>query len=203
MKEITKIVVTGGPCGGKTSAMKHIKEVFTKEGYTVLFISETATELISGGVAPWTCYTNAEYQCIQMKMQLRKEELYQEAAEHIPGDRFLIVCDRAELDNRAYMNDEEFAWVLKVNGWTEEELLAPYHAVFHLETAAKHTHSEIYSLDNNTARYETPEGACEVDDKLLKAWDHHPRRYIIHSSDNFDDKMQELIDCIRLALQTL
>ena len=37
MKEITKIVVTGGPCGGKTSAMKHIKEVFTKEGYTVLF----------------------------------------------------------------------------------------------------------------------------------------------------------------------
>ncbi len=203
MKEITKIVVTGGPCGGKTSAMKHIKDVFSREGYTVLFISETATELISGGVAPWTCNTNAEYQCIQMKMQMRKEELYQEAALHIPGDRFLIVCDRAELDNKAYMNDEEYAWVLKVNGWTEEELIAPYDAVFHLETAAKHGGAAFYQLDNNTARYESPEGACQVDDRLIEAWKNHPHHYIIEYSDDFEEKMNRLIECIRDILKTL
>ena len=50
--EITKIVLTGGPCAGKTTAMSRIQTHFTKMGYTVLFIPETATELITGGVAP-------------------------------------------------------------------------------------------------------------------------------------------------------
>ena len=53
--EIRKIVITGGPCAGKTTAMSWIQNEFSKLGYTVLFVPETATELISGGVAPWTC----------------------------------------------------------------------------------------------------------------------------------------------------
>ena len=53
--EMTKIVITGGPCAGKTTAMSWIQSNFTKLGYTVLFVPETATELISGGIAPWTC----------------------------------------------------------------------------------------------------------------------------------------------------
>ena len=64
--QITKIVITGGPCGGKSTAMRWISHVFTEAGYKVLFVPETATELICGGVAPWTCGTNAEYQKVQM-----------------------------------------------------------------------------------------------------------------------------------------
>ncbi len=33
--------------------MSWIQSNFTKLGYTVLFVPETATELITGGVAPW------------------------------------------------------------------------------------------------------------------------------------------------------
>lgn len=50
--KISKIVITGGPCGGKSTALGRIKDRFTAKGYRVLFVSETATELISGGVAP-------------------------------------------------------------------------------------------------------------------------------------------------------
>lgn len=57
---IHKIVITGGPCAGKTTAMSWIQNAFTKRGYRVLFVPETATELITGGVAPWTCGTNLE-----------------------------------------------------------------------------------------------------------------------------------------------
>ena len=46
--EITKIVITGGPCAGKTTALSWIQSNFTKLGYTVLFVPETATELITG-----------------------------------------------------------------------------------------------------------------------------------------------------------
>ena len=60
--KITKIVITGGPCAGKTTAMSWIQNAFTQKGYMVLFVDETATELISGGVAPWTCRTNEDYQ---------------------------------------------------------------------------------------------------------------------------------------------
>ena len=51
---IRKIVLTGGPSAGKTTGLSWIRNAFSKLGYTVLFVPETATELISGGVAPWT-----------------------------------------------------------------------------------------------------------------------------------------------------
>ena len=56
--DITKIVITGGPCAGKTTAMNWISNAFRERGYDVLFVPETATELITGGVAPWTCKTS-------------------------------------------------------------------------------------------------------------------------------------------------
>ncbi len=59
--DITKIVITGGPCAGKTTGMSWIQNAFTERGYKVLFIPETATELITGGVSPSTCASNAEY----------------------------------------------------------------------------------------------------------------------------------------------
>ena len=77
---IRTIVITGGPCAGKTTAMGWIKEAFSQKGYTVLVIPETATELISGGVAPWTCGTNALYQECQVELQLTKERLFLQAA---------------------------------------------------------------------------------------------------------------------------
>ena len=52
MKEILKIVITGGPCAGKTSALRRIKERYSKLGFEVVHIPETATELISGGISP-------------------------------------------------------------------------------------------------------------------------------------------------------
>ena len=58
--DIAKIVITGGPSAGKSTAMSWIQNAFTQMGYTVLFVPETATELITAGVAPWTCGTNED-----------------------------------------------------------------------------------------------------------------------------------------------
>ena len=33
---LTKIVITGGPCAGKSTALSRIQEEFTELGYTVL-----------------------------------------------------------------------------------------------------------------------------------------------------------------------
>ena len=47
--KIFKIVLTGGPCAGKTKSLNFIKEKFENEGKQVFVINETATELMSEG----------------------------------------------------------------------------------------------------------------------------------------------------------
>lgn len=192
MQEITKIVITGGPCAGKTTAMNWIQNSFTRKGYTVLFVPETATELISGGVAPWTCGTNYEYQICQMNLQRFKEETFRKAARTMPQEKILIVCDRAEFDNKAYMTDEEYVRILDKMGFTEEQMYAEYDAVFHLVTAANGA-EEFYTLANNTARYETVEQARALDEALIRCWSGHPRFSVIGNTMGFEEKMRTLI----------
>lgn len=192
MPEIIKIVITGGPCAGKSTAMSWVQNAFTQMGYTVLFIPETATELITGGVAPWTCGTNADYQKCQMKLQIEKEKVFCEAASTMTADKILIVCDRGTLDNKAYMDELEFYSVLKTIGINEVELRDNYDAVFHLVTAAKGA-VEFYTTANNSARTETVEDAAEMDDKLISAWTGHPHFRVIDNTTNFEDKMRRLV----------
>ena len=190
--EITKIVITGGPCAGKTTAMSWIQSNFTKAGYTVLFVPETATELISGGVAPWTCGTNLDYQKCQMKLQLEKEKIFRQAAQSMDVQKVLIVCDRGALDNKAYMSPLEFSAVLEGLGASEVDLRDNYDAVFHLVTAAKGA-EEFYTTANNTARTETVEQAAALDDKLIAAWTGHPHLRIIDNATDFQEKLKRLI----------
>lgn len=191
--DIRRIVLTGGPCGGKTTAINRIREEYGKRGYTVLVIPETATELINGGIAPWTCGTNANFQETILWLQLQKEKAFDYAASSMPKDKILIVCDRGAMDNRGYMNDEEFAQALKAAGVTSQELLDRYDAIFHMETAARNEDESAYTTANNAARYETREQAIKVDDSILDAWKDHPRRYIIKNAPDFEAKINELI----------
>lgn len=190
--EITKIVITGGPCAGKTTALSRIQNAFTQMGYVVLFVPETATELITGGVAPWTCGTNGDYQKCQFQLQLEKEKIFEQAARTMQAEKILIVCDRGTLDNKAYMSEQEFAQTLKDLGSNEIEMRDRYDAVFHLVTAAKGA-VEFYTTANNTARTETPEKAAELDDWLISAWTGHPHLRIIDNSTNFENKLRRLI----------
>lgn len=190
--EITKIVITGGPCAGKTTAMSWIQNAFTQMGYTVLFVPETATELITGGVAPWTCGSNTEFQKCLMQLQINKENVFEQAAETMNAEKVLIVCDRGILDNKAYMSDLEFAEAIQITGESEIQLRDNYDAVFHLVTAAKGA-EEFYTTANNSARTETVEEAAALDDKLISAWTGHPHFRVIDNTSTFEDKMKRLV----------
>ena len=190
--KMTKIVITGGPCAGKTTAMSWIQNAFTQKGYTVLFVSETATELSSGG-APWKLTRdNREYQLQVTKLMLAKEEAFEAIAKTFDAEKVLIVCDRGTLDNRAYMSDEEFRYVLDRLGTNEVELRDRYDAVFHLVTAAKGA-EEFYTYGNNPERYETVREAAESDDRLITGWTGHPHLRIIDNRYDFNGKMMALI----------
>ena len=197
--DIVKIVITGGPCAGKTTGMSWIQHEFTKLGYTVLFIPETATELINGGVAPFSCSSNLEFQKCQMKLQEEKEKVFEQAAKTMNTDKVLIVCDRGLMDNKAYMDELEFAELCRSLKRDAVSLRDGYDAVFHLVTAAKGA-VKYYTTENNTARSETPEQAAMLDDKLIAAWTGHPHLRVIDNSSDFEHKMKNLITEIRSFL---
>lgn len=190
--ELTKIVITGGPCAGKSTALSRIQEEFTELGYTVLFVPETATELINGGVAPWTCKTSDDFQKFLIKLQIEKEKIFELAASSMPLEKVLLVCDRGMLDNKAYMLQDVFSQTLSELNLNEVEIRDNYDAVFHLVTAADGA-VEFYTTANNTARTETPAEAIELDRKLLSAWTGHPHLRVIDNSTTFDNKIKKLI----------
>ena len=79
-KKIRTIVITGGPCGGKTTAMSWLQNALTSAGYAVIFLTETFTELANGGISSYNCKDNFAFQRIQVRYQLERERLYRRAA---------------------------------------------------------------------------------------------------------------------------
>ena len=192
-KIIHKIVITGGPCAGKSTALSWIQAEYTKKGYAVLFVPESATELILSGISLNTMSSRLEFQKSIMINQLNKEKLYEDSAYNLNNsDKVLIVCDRGALDGKAYMDKLEFNQLLRIVGKSEVELRDSYDAVFHLVTAAKGA-EEFYTKDTNLARRENLEEARIADEKTLTAWAGHPHLRVIDNSTGFEDKIKRLI----------
>lgn len=201
-KKVNKIVLTGGPCAGKTTGMSWIQNTFEKMGYTIIFMQEPATELKSAGITPARCSSMMAYQLYQMKLQLEKEDVYMRAARDIAeagtdggeecARKVLLVCDRGFFDNRAYMTSEEFGEALRILGVSEEEKFRSYDAVFHLETTAKNA-KVFYGTATNAIRDETPEQAAALDDRVIAAWEKHPYYRVIENLSGFEDKMRHLV----------
>ena len=194
-KRIIKIVLTGGPAAGKTTLISRIlKEFKQDDGWKVITIPETATDLIANfGIKPFgNCVSMLEFQDFVVADQLHKEQLALKAAEMVPEQNVLIIYDRALMDDKAYISDEEFDQVIaKFDGRTEASVLANYDAVIHLVTCAKGAEF-AYNLGND-ARTESLEHARELDDKTLRAWSGHPNLRIVDNSVDFEEKIDRAI----------
>lgn len=194
-KSITRIVLTGGPAAGKTTLISRILKEFKQEdGWKVITIPETATDLISGfGIRPFgNCVSMLDFQYFVVDDQLHKEKLALKGAEMVPEEKVLVIYDRALLDDKAYISDEEFRDLLAYFGKTEEQVLAGYDAVLHLVTCAKG--AEFAYNFGNAARYESVETAREKDDLTLRAWSSHPDLHVIDNSVNFEEKINRAIN---------
>ena len=112
MKSITKIVLTGGPCSGKSTFIDMATDIFSKKGYRVFVDHESATDLITGGISPATMgMYNFQKYCIEL--QKKKEELFCMAADEINAEKVLIFYDRGILDDKGYLTPEEFTEILQ------------------------------------------------------------------------------------------
>lgn len=195
---VGKIVLTGGPCAGKTTALAKIEEYYQEKGYKVLVVSESATELINGGIRPFgnQGINLFGFQSLIARYQYFKEQLYLDAVkEYGDDDKVIIVYDRGFLDNKAYIGQRKFNELLKELNLSEIDVMDNYDMVIHLVTAADGAES-AYTLSNNGARTETAAEAKALDKKTIDAWAGHQNLKIIKNDTSFEEKMDKVIESI-------
>ena len=190
MKIITKIVLTGGPCGGKSTALSRIEQAYTGMGYKVIIVSETASDLIIGGI-PFGSIPDVEFQTAVLSLMLFREKMFENCAKELPDEKILIVCDRGALDNKAYLSSDDFNKLMEKLNTNEIELMGNYDAVFHLVSPADGA-EEYYTTANNQARTESAKHAVELDRLLIEAWTGHPHFRVIDNSTGFEEKLRRL-----------
>ena len=195
----TKIVITGGPCAGKTTGLSYVERELTKIGYKVVFLNETATEIILSGANHTAFKNNLDFETQIIKLQLEKEKFYEDLCKTLPNEKVILVCDRGVMDCKAYSTQEEFTEILKNLKLEEVQLRDNYDAVFHLVTAAKGA-EEFYTKANNEARRENLQEAIIADNKTMNCWTGHPHFRAIDNSTNFENKMKRLVKEICVVL---
>lgn len=191
MAEVVKIVLTGGPCSGKTTALAFISEKLKEQGIEVLTIEGCASKLILSGKSP-SSIGNCEFHKLLFEFELKEEREKTKLAESMSCKKAVILCDRGLLDSKAYVTPSEFDKYLSENGESEDLIRNSYGAVFHLVTAADGA-EEHYSLLNNGARRENPEQARKIDGEILSAWTGTPHLRVIGNSESFDAKLDTLL----------
>lgn len=191
---ITNIVLTGGPCAGKSTGLSRIEQELSQKGYKVFVVPKTATEIITGGIRPAE-FDLFDFQRAIFENQSVKEKVYRAMAQKYfekYHKNCIILYDRGLLDAKSFMPDKQYRELVHVCGRTETEVRDSYDGVFHLKTAADGAES-FYTLGNNSARSETPSQARAVDKKCIRAWTGHPHLRVIDNSTDFEGKLFRLM----------
>lgn len=204
--KITRIVLTGGPCAGKTSALELIVDHFTNKGYKVFTIPEMPTLFTQSGMNYLTKNKDFFYEGEKatLEMQLAFEDRFTLMAKTLDMP-CLIICDRGTMDISAYMTAEMWSHLMELADTSSEELRRRYDAVLHMTTTACGS-EEFYTTSTNAQRYEqaNEEGmriARELDRKVYEAWIGHPYLKVIDNQEYFAQKAQKVVEEIETLLK--
>lgn len=173
-----RIVLTGGPGGGKTTAA----DLFRREiGDKVVVVPESATLLFMGGF-PRSTEPKAAAAAQQAIFHVQRH--LEDVQSNLYPDRILL-CDRGTVDGAAYspLPVEQFFGELGTNF---ERELARYDGVIFFESAAV---GGLTIEGGNPARTESHQQAALLDARLRALWTYHPRFVLVRHNASFFKKI--------------
>jgi len=187
------IVLTGGPCAGKTTAISHLQQKLFDLGYTVITVPEAATEFILSGLKPDTV-GSSEFQRQLLEYIIERENRWVRIAGRIKSDKKVIICDRGVMDASAYITEHEFDLMLGELGYSVVQLRDMRYTggVIFLQSVAVDV-PHIYTTLNNSARMESVDEAKALDARTLAAWTGHPHLRIVDNSTDLDGKVNKVL----------
>ena len=173
-----RIVLTGGPGGGKTTAA----DLFRREiGERVVIVPEAATILFQGGF-PRSLEPHA------LRLAQRTIFHVQQNLEDVQAALYpsrTLLCDRGTVDGAAYWPGSPHDYFNAV-GTTLEKELRRYDAVIFFETAAVGGAS---IEGGNPVRNESLDEAVALDGRLRELWAPHPRFILVPHNPSFFKKI--------------
>ncbi|GAA2145487.1 hypothetical protein GCM10009844_20260 [Nocardioides koreensis] len=184
-----RVVLTGGPGAGKTALLELVRHSVCPHVHP---LAESAGVVFGGG------FPRSEEPVARKAAQRAIFHVQREL--EVIGDTHnaaLVLCDRGTVDGLAYWPGPpaEFWSAL---GTRREDELARYDAVIHLRTPT----ARLGYNRTNPLRTESARVAALIDDRLLEAWEGHPRRVVISSESTFLHKATHALEALREELPT-
>lgn len=173
-----RVVLTGGPGGGKTTAA----DLYRREiGEQVVVVPEAATLLYLGGFPRGgKCEVRRATQRAIYHVQLNLEDA--QSANYCSR---VLLCDRGTVDGAVYWPGEAEEFFRHLGTNLEKEL-SRYDAVIFFETAAV---GGISIEGGNPTRIESLEEALQLDHKLKSLWSRHPHFVFVPHDKSFIKKV--------------
>ena len=173
-----RIVLTGGPGGGKTTAA----DLFRRElGARVVIVPEAATLMFSGG------FPRSNEPAAMMSAQraiFHVQRNLEDVQSSLYPDRVLL-CDRGTVDGAAYWPSGEGGFFEAVGSTLDGEL-ARYDGVIFFESAAV---GGMQVEGGNPIRTESIVQAAALDAHLQELWSRHPRFIVVRHNHSFLKKI--------------
>lgn len=199
------IVLTGGPCGGKSTAQSAIMTWLSKAAIPTYLLPEVPTIVMKcgfpyPGTAPHRQEELHAFEAALFDIALAFEDNTAKVAEARAtaasagadgNPAYVVVHDRGLVDMAAYCPPDLWQRMLGARGMTHSDLLARYDHVIHLSSAALGA-EHGYTLANNAARTETPEHARELDAAIMRVYVDHRSRHVIAAERDFRVKLLAL-----------
>lgn len=182
-KKVYKLVLTGGPCGGKTTGQARLCTFFENLGWKVFRVPETATVLLSGGIkfSDLTADEAYKFQENLLRTMIQMENTFFELGKSCTRN-CLIICDRGVMDASAFVSKEKWDRMMRTNNWNSVELRDNrYNQIVHMVSAANGAEA-FYSTEDHACRSEGVGLARELDYKSAAAWIGHPYFDVIDNS---------------------
>jgi CYTH domain-containing protein len=198
LKDVKEVVLSGGPCSGKSTAIPYLIEQLQNRGVRLFITPEIPTLIIPGGIPdigeigkrePELLYKIQE-QFLRAHLEFRNR--CRAFADIFHNDKRMILCDRGAVDGDPYVPFGLFWNMVAEHGLRPYDVMESYDGVVYMRSAARLGKS-FYTTEDNGARTENYEEAVARDEATLRAWFGHPHLTIIESCENFSAKLRRVL----------
>ena len=144
-----KFVLTGGPCGGKTTGLARLSSFLRERGFLVCSVPEAFTLMVSNGMSPGDLFPidgmDAVVQNSVVDVQLSLEDSLETVLKG-SGKPSILLCDRGPMDGAVYLSEQKWNAILSQRQIDVTDLREKrYDAVLHLVTAADGAEAYVQS----------------------------------------------------------
>lgn len=181
-----RIVLTGGPGAGKTAVLELLRHSLCEH----VAVLPEAAGIVFGGGFPRSAVP-AVRRAAQQAIYHVQLGLETDAESRSMG---IVLCDRGVVDGSAYWPAPGDFW--HAVGSNDADALRRYDAVIHLRVPDE---ANGYG-HQNPLRVETAQQARTIDDRILHAWENHPRQHVIEANADFMTKAQQALAILQAEL---